>query len=645
MTEKRESLGERIRRVLRRRRWRRTALVVSAAVIVVVIGAIFWRDVESFAGDHWRELLASFVIVVFTLAFARIVALIVRGSIKAAVRTAVALAAGAFVVLGIAIIDAELLPFVDPRESAAARSLGGVVGNGTIAFASAPNPNNVNVDIYVVDPEGADIPTPLTEAPGVDTDPAWSPDGTRIAFMSTRERNDPEIYVMDADGSDVKRLTEEGGTDRQPAWSPDGDQIAFMSTRHGNAEIYVMNTEGGDPDRLTTHPARDTQPVWSPDGERIAFTTTRGGNPDVYVMDADGENARPVASHGSRDAEPSWGADGAHLVFASVRDRDFELYRYLEANAGKPVLRRATRNKVEDRWPAWAPDGGQLAFVRVENGVASLYVDAEPKRLGASARRVTRQPVELARPSWQPAPRVGLELPDDDADLADRYAPVVYLHPYEVRLPMDASAFVRRSHLRCGKKDLGEVEPDELEATSRESCGRARPFLVGDRGSERGTRSRSDVAGLYTGVPVYWERVERPAAITYWLFYGYSVTRDVGRHQGDWEGVTICLGEGERPQKVVYYQHKRFVTRAWAWAPKFGAHPLVYSALGSHASYPERVSQSDLGDTTDEGAVWPTWDDLHEATKEPWYDFLGRWGRQASSPRGIPTKARGRGCA
>ncbi|MBI1928203.1 PD40 domain-containing protein [Candidatus Poribacteria bacterium] len=93
--------------------------------------------------------------------------------------------------------------------------------------------------------------------------PAWSPDGAKIAFVSTRDGNN-EIYVMNADGTNPMNLTHHPASELYPAWSPDGTKIAFVSGRDGNAEIYVMNADGTNPVNLTNHPANDTTPSWSP---------------------------------------------------------------------------------------------------------------------------------------------------------------------------------------------------------------------------------------------------------------------------------------------------------------------------------------------------------------------------------------------
>ncbi|MFQ5710756.1 MAG: TolB family protein, partial [Candidatus Geothermarchaeales archaeon] len=106
--------------------------------------------------------------------------------------------------------------------------------------------------------------------------PAWSPDGRRIAFSSDRMES-VDIWVVDADWGNLRRLTRDRSTDSWPTWSPDGSKIAFTSHRSGNYDIWVMDANGKNKVQLTTDPAWDMDPAWSPDGKKIAFTSDRSG--------------------------------------------------------------------------------------------------------------------------------------------------------------------------------------------------------------------------------------------------------------------------------------------------------------------------------------------------------------------------------
>ena len=127
----------------------------------------------------------------------------------------------------------------------------------------------------------------------------------QIAFSSNREGNS-EIYVMDADGGNQRKLTNNPLRDWYPSWSPDGEHIAFASGRDGNFEIYVMDADGGNQRRLTNNPLWDREPSWSPDGKRIAFVSDREENDEIYVMDADGGNQRRLTNNDRGDRKPAW---------------------------------------------------------------------------------------------------------------------------------------------------------------------------------------------------------------------------------------------------------------------------------------------------------------------------------------------------
>src|SRR3990170_282849 len=154
----------------------------------------------------------------------------------------------------------------------------------------APSPGErLNRDIYVAAADGSEVEdlTDNPDNPAEDSLPSWSPDGSLIAFYSDRDGNG-EVYTMPADGSDATRLTRNPAVDFPYGWSPDGTRILFGSFRDGNLEIYSMNRDGTDTTRLTDDPAQDIAAAYSADGSRIAFESQRGGESDVHVMDPDG---------------------------------------------------------------------------------------------------------------------------------------------------------------------------------------------------------------------------------------------------------------------------------------------------------------------------------------------------------------------
>ena len=255
------------------------------------------------------------------------------------------------------------------------------------------NGDGAAAEIYVISSDGSGAKG-LTFDNTLDADPAWSPDGKRIAFASERDGN-REIYVMNADGTNPVRLTNVAAYDSGPAWSPDGERIAFVSARDGNAQIYVMDADGGNPARLTRNDANDTNPAWSPDGSRIAFQSDREGASRIWLMDTDGSHVNPLTSSFEGDREPAWSPDGGRIAFArDIVPRGREIFI---VNADGSGLRQVTHVGVAYD-PAWSPDGRKIAVA-----VPSFYYDTNIVVISADGIPFTSLTQWASyNPAWRP---------------------------------------------------------------------------------------------------------------------------------------------------------------------------------------------------------------------------------------------------
>ena len=235
---------------------------------------------------------------------------------------------------------------------------------GQIAFTHATKFHWTNwasseADIYLINVDGSGVRR-LTDSPRLDGFPAWSSDGERLAFSSARDGGQSEMYVMDADGSGQRRLTHTPETESFFSWSPDGERIAYTAYFGDRPYLAVMNADGSEQRRLgdaslirrlmgTT--AKEEQPVWSPDGQKIAFSSEDEG--EIYAMKADGSGrTRLTDTPGYDHWPPTWSPDGTRIAFTTENKKRTEVYVINSDGSG---LTRLTDDLGEDFYPAWRP--------------------------------------------------------------------------------------------------------------------------------------------------------------------------------------------------------------------------------------------------------------------------------------------------
>ena len=268
---------------------------------------------------------------------------------------------------------------------------------------------------------------------------------SRIVFTTTRHGS-ADIFVMDADGGNQERLTHKSARDVDPTWSPDRTKIAFVSDRgRGGHQIYVMDAHGKRAIKLTNGPRRKGDLDWSPDGKKIAFTSWDGQNwwewenPRITVMDADGNNAFKLTDGKS----PSWSPDGRRIAFSSGRDwRD----QICVIGVNGDGLKKVTQDKaIKDR-PAWSPDGKRIAYMALlRKETFQIYLIGAD---GRNKKRLTHKHENHMDPTWSPDGRL----------IAYVWSPDIFVNPpAKIRLMTADGKYIKQL---SGDHNGNEYYPD-----------------------------------------------------------------------------------------------------------------------------------------------------------------------------------------
>jgi Tol biopolymer transport system component len=244
----------------------------------------------------------------------------------------------------------------------------------------------------------------LTRGDDHNANPAWSPDGARIAYNSNRSgvgEADFDLWIVAEDVSSSVQVTRGRAVDTDPSWSPDGRRLAYESDAGGSIDIWTVGVDGSNPVRLTSAPGEDADPAWSPDGAKIAFTSSRDGNREIYVMNADGSGQQRLTVNPDADRHPSWAPDGSRIAFDSDRSGNFEIY-IVDANGSNVV--KMTNHPAVDARPAWSPQGDWIVFQseRAARGARQIFRIATGGGAAFQERNVWFYRTWATSADWQP---------------------------------------------------------------------------------------------------------------------------------------------------------------------------------------------------------------------------------------------------